>query len=187
MRSSKKANKVNKQLVAINNGSLKGTLVLTTAKNSMHMYMPSFKKIRRIGSSDQSGSFLGTALTPGIMNLTRYSIYYTAAAPTVSGGNTTLQLTARGADAPFPKIVLTVDKNHRPTTIKYFNAGGKHVITEERADYTACKGKYCTAKKMTVTDHSSKITSVMKLKKASINGKLKRNGSAVKFSKRELG
>jgi len=186
MKNSKSAAKANKQLTEIHNGDLKGTLVLSTSKNSMHMYMPAFKKIRRIGSSDQSGSFLGTALTPGIMNLTRYTIHYNAKVASKGAKKTVLWLSAKSAQAPFPKIKLTVNRKFRPTQIDYYNGSGKMLVSERRERYTACKGKYCTAKKMTVIDHGANVKSVLKLKKYKINGKLKRNGRRVKFSKREL-
>jgi outer membrane lipoprotein-sorting protein len=186
MKRAKKITKSNKQFTEIHNGALKGTLILTTSDNEMLMYMPAFRRTRRIGTSDQSASFLDTALTPGIMNLTRYGKFYRVDNESKAGNKTVLKLSATSPKAPFPGIRLTVNKAYRPVLIEYTNAAGKVIISERREKYSACKKDYCTAKRMTVRDHRSNVKSVLKMKKYKINGKLRRNGKSVRFSRRDL-
>ncbi len=173
----------NKQLIEIfEPADMKGTKVLTLAPTEMYIYLPAFKKIRRIASHVTEQGFLGTALSQRDLTLTRYSDKYDASDKSAADGKITLTLKGKTEEAPYPKIVLTVDENKLlPSTIKYFNDEGKHVKTETRTQYR-CSKDYCTPGAMKIEDHAAGVKSILYLKDYTINPKLE-DGL---FSKRSL-
>ena len=159
-------------------GDLKGTKVLSLSPTKMWIYMPSFRKVRRVASHTSDQSFLGTAFSAADMNLTRYSGSYSC-----TGGPNKLNLKARdGVRVTYGRIEMTVDKRLLPTALKYYDEGGKHVKTETREDYF-CKGKVCTARRMVMVNHAKGgLSSELTLGKHAINGRI----SKKLFSKRNL-
>jgi len=161
----------NQQLIEISApADMRGTKVLTASPTKMYIYLPAFKKIRRIASHMTEQGFLGTSLSQRDMTLTRYSDYYTARKSSDESKQLTLELTAKpGAHAPYPKIELTIGRKHwLPSAIQYFNDSGQLIKTETRSVYHCGKG-YCTPGRMKVADHTSGVTSVLILEDYTIN------------------
>ena len=159
---------------------MKGTKVLALSATQMYVYLPQFKKIRRIASHVSDVGFLGTAVSQADMNLKRYTPFYTAKLRK----DGTLVLTARaGKKAPYARIEMEVSKKLQlPTTLRYFNGKGKHVKTETRTGYK-CQGKVCNAKELEMVDHTKgdhSTTFVLKKWKTNVPMKDKL------FSKRSL-
>lgn len=173
----------NKQLIEISEpADMKGTKVLTLAPTEMYIYLPAFKKIRRIASHVTEQGFLGTALSQRDLTLTRYADKYDASQKTEADGKITLTLKGKNDQAPYPKIVLVVDdKKLLPSSIKYFSDDDKHVKTETRTQYR-CSKDYCTPGAMKIEDHAAGVKSILYLKDYTINPKLEDS----LFSKRSL-
>jgi outer membrane lipoprotein-sorting protein len=160
---------------------MKGTKVLTASPTQMYIYLPAMKKIRRIASHVTEQGFLGTALSQRDMTLTRYGDKYTAKIDS-DGAVLAMTLTAKNADAPYPKLELEIDKKiWLPTKVKYLNEAGKVIKTETRTSYE-CDENYCNPREMVMTDHTSGVSSTLQLKKFKINPEL----SDDLFSKRSL-
>ncbi len=180
----KAARSGNKQLTEISApADMKGTKVLIKSPTEMYIYLPAFKKVRRIASHVTEQGFLGTALSQRDMAITRYGEYYTATIGKRAGGKTTLKLTAKaGSHAPYSKIEMVVqDKRSVPVELRYFNEDGKHIKTETRSKYK-CKKNICAPGRMKMVDHTRGVTSVLKLRKHKVNPKLSKS----LFSKRQL-
>lgn len=162
---------------------MKGTKVLTLSPTEMYIYIPSFKKIRRIASHVTEAGFLGTALSQKDLTLTHYGTYYTAVKKSENDDDVTLALTAKNDSAPYPKLELVVMKKRKvPREIRYFNAEGVKIKTETRSSYK-CKDDYCAPLRMVMTDHTANKKTVLQLKSDfKVNKKIK-NGL---FSKRSL-
>lgn len=160
----------NKQLIVIDEpADMKGTKVLTASPTQMYIFMPAFKKLRRIASHVNEQGFLGTALSSADMNLTRYGRFYQATVKSSDAKTVTLRLDGKDDKAPYPRIDMVVDKKlSLPVELKYYAAGGKHIKTERRQDYQCAKG-YCVPKLMEMTDHTKAVTSVLKLEKHAID------------------
>jgi hypothetical protein len=182
MRMRKKAGN-NQQLTEISAPSdMKGTKVLIRSTTQMYIYLPAFKKIRRIASHLTEQGFLGTALSQRELSLTEYSKFYTSKVKSDKGGEMVLQLNAKNDEAPYKTIQLTVEKkSHHLKEIHYFNDSGKKVKIEKRSGYI-CEGKICMAKKQVVHDLTSKVKSTLTLKKHKFDSKMKPS----LFSKRYL-
>ncbi len=162
---------------------MSGTVVLHLSPTKMYIYLPAFKKVRRIASHVNDAGFLGTAMSARDMTLTRYSKYYEARVLSESVKKVKLKLTEKaGTDAPYASIVMVVDKSRWvPVKFLYYNDSGKHLRTEKRAQYS-CEGGYCFPRAMKVTDHAKNVVSKLFLKKHRVNPKL----SGKLFSKRIL-
>ncbi len=173
----------NKQFIDISEpADMAGTKVLTKNPEKMYIYLPAFKKIRRIASHVNEQGFLGTALSSKDLNLTHYGHLFSAAVVSENDKEVELKLTGKSDAAPYPRIDMKVDKaKWVPTEIKYYGAEDKHLKTENRSDY-ACDNGYCVPKTMEMTDHSKGVTSTLKLTKHAINPELESG----LFSKRNL-
>lgn len=134
---------------------VKGTKVLILSPTQMYIYLPSFGKVRRIASHTTDQGFMGLNFTQDEMLLTRYSPYYTATVTSSDGSGKVLDLTAKsGADAPYPKIKLTVNGDNMPTQIDYYTeASGSISKTETRSGYS-CEGDVCTPESFKMVDHT---------------------------------
>jgi outer membrane lipoprotein-sorting protein len=135
---------------------IKGTKVLIVTPTQMYVYLPAYRKVRRIASHLAEQPFMGTAFNANDMNLQRYGDRYGAAIQGDTGAEVVLDLSAKpdAEGIAYPKIELKVDKKTMlPTDIKYFAAGGKHVKTETRRDYV-CQREICQAKKTRMTNHA---------------------------------
>jgi outer membrane lipoprotein-sorting protein len=160
----------NQQLTEISApADMKGTKVLIKSPTEMYIYLPAFKKIRRIASHVTEQGFLGTALSQRDLSLTRYAKYYTAKKGKEAGNKLTLLLTAKNDKAPYAKLEVDVDKSKwLPTEIRYFNDKGAHIKTEVRSDYQ-CEGKVCLPGKQRMTDHTTGVSSTLKVKSPKID------------------
>ncbi len=134
---------------------MKGTKALTLSKTTMYVYLPAFRKMRRVASHAAEQGFMGTTFSQQDMNLTRYSPFYAARLASEDAASWTLELSRKsGQKAPYARIQMTVDKTlHLPTTLRYFNDQGTHVKTETRGDYR-CEQQICTPGKQKMLDHT---------------------------------
>ena len=136
-------------------GDMKGTRALVRGQSQMYIYLPAYKKVRRVSSSLSSGSFMGTTLSNEDISTTEYSPYYDATLASQDDAGWTLSLSPKAdAGVSYSKLELTVSKEFGvPVEIKYFNKKGAHTKTETR-EGTSCVGDVCTAEVMTMVDHS---------------------------------
>jgi outer membrane lipoprotein-sorting protein len=132
---------------------MKGTKVLILSATQMYVYLPAFGKVRRIASHMTDQGFMGMTYSQDDF-MTRYAAQYTPQIASDSATETKLVLTAKGADAPYGKLEMTVAKDkYQVKEIKYFNATGTHTKTETRTGYT-CEAGACVPSEQTMVDHT---------------------------------
>jgi len=136
-------------------GDVKGTKVLHLSDTEMYVYMPAYRKIRRIASHVNEAGFMGTTYSATDMNLTQYGVFFNADLSSEDGSGWVLNLTPKAdVSAPYGKIELTVSKsNFLPVTIKYFDDKGNHVKTETRSNQF-CEQNVCLSKVQKMVDHT---------------------------------
>jgi outer membrane lipoprotein-sorting protein len=173
----------NKQFIDISEpADMAGTKVLTKTPEKMYIYLPAFKKIRRIASHVNEQGFLGTALSSKDLNLTHYGHLFSASVLSENDKEVVLKLVGKGDAAPYPHIDLKIDKSKSvPVEIKYYGAEDKHLKTETRSEYV-CENSYCVPRTMEMVDHTKGISSTLKLTEYKINPTLESG----LFSKRNL-
>lgn len=134
---------------------MKGTKVLILSQTQMYVYLPAFGKVRRIASHTTNQGFMGMTFTQDDFAAQVYGPWYAGDKVSESGNNQSLTLTPKaGQTTPYGKLEFTILKDKGlPSAIKYFNASGQHVKTEERSDYK-CEGSVCTPMTLKMTDHA---------------------------------
>jgi outer membrane lipoprotein-sorting protein len=92
---------------------VKGVAFLSLSDDQMYLYMPAFKKVRRIASSARGGSFMGTDMAYEDMATTDYTRKYNVKLVSEDDKEAHLIMTAKpGSDAAYSKMEATVDKVH---------------------------------------------------------------------------
>ena len=132
---------------------VKGTKVLILSPSQMYVYLPAFKKVRRIASHVTDQGFMGMNFTQDEMAIASYVKMYTATVASEDDKTQKLVLTKKqDSEAPYPKIEMTIEKARSlPTEIKYFSDSGTHVKTETRSGYT-CEKEFCAPKTLKMVD-----------------------------------
>ena len=104
----------------------KGISVLSLPDGSIYLYLPAFKKVKRIASHVKNTEFASTDFTYDDMEAKRYSDIYTAELSKTEGSFYVLSLTPKDrAESEYSKLMLWVVKdNFVPSTIEYYNLKG---------------------------------------------------------------
>jgi len=134
---------------------VKGTKVLILSPSQMYVYLPAYKKVRRIASHATDQGFMGMNFSQDDMSITNYSKMYDATVLSDDGKIIRLSLTAKkDSEAPYPKVEITADKaKNLPSETKYFSDSGKNTKTESRSNYTLEKDCYSPAE-LKMVDHT---------------------------------
>ena len=163
---------------------VKGTKALHLSSTRVYVYLPQYRKVRRIASHALDQEFMGTAYNQADINLLRYSGMYNAKFVTEDASSYTLKLTKKSkSKSPYSKIELVASKkNNMPLRLKYWDKGGRQVKSDLRRDYVCVKG-VCMARFQKLTDHTKGGKySTLELTGYEINPKFKKR----LFSKRSL-
>ena len=163
---------------------IRGTKVLILSPTRMYVYLPAYKKVRRVASHVTAQGFLGTTYSNDDLAVSTYADKYTAKILKQDEKMWVVEATKKsGAEVAYEKIEFTVEKARTlPTKLRYFNDKGVNVKTETREDYK-CEGSICTPSKMKMEDHRTDghYTNLV-MKQWKLNGGL----SDRVFSKRNL-
>ena len=138
-------------------GDIKGTRVLVLNRTQMYIYLPAYRKVRRIASHMTQQGFMGTTYSHADMSANRFGDIYTGTLKAETETEWEISLTAiEGKDAPYPTAEITVIKEKvLPSTLKYFNDKGEHIKTETRGEYE-CREGVCNPTVLKMVDHSRK-------------------------------
>ena len=139
---------------------IKGMKVLIRSLSEMYIFLPAYRKVRRVAGHVRQQSFQGTALSQDDMSITQYSEAFVATKLLKEDARSwRVELTRKPkSDFPYLRLEMTILKKERmPLNILYFNDKGVKVKTEEREGYS-CKstprGLVCNCKVMKLTDHT---------------------------------
>ena len=136
-------------------GDIKGTRVLVLSRSQMYIYLPAYRKVRRIASHVTQQGFMGTTYSHADMSASRFGDVYTGKLQSETETDWVLELAPiPDKEAAYPKVVMTIAKEkHLPKELKYFNDKGEHIKTETRDGYD-CKGTICNPTVLKMTDHT---------------------------------
>lgn len=163
---------------------VKGTKVLILSPSQMYVYLPAFKKVRRIASHVTDQGFMGMNFTQDDMSITNYSKMYTGTVASDDGKVVKLVMTAKkDSEAPYAKVEMLIEKaRNLPTEIKYFSDTGTHLKTETRTGYT-CEKDFCAPGELKMVDHTKSGQSTTLVRKT---WKVNIDIPDSRFSKRSL-
>lgn len=124
-----------RMVVFLSPADVQGVSFLSLSEERMYLYLPAFRKVRRIASHIKNEDFMGTDFSYEDMAETEYSDDYTATLETESAGQYVLKLKPRSdADVGYSKQRMRIDKaTFIPVKTEYYAEGGQliKVLTSE--------------------------------------------------------
>lgn len=135
-------------------GDMKGMRVLNLAADKTYVYLPAFRKVRRIASHLREQTMFGSDYTFDDFNTIGLHKAFEAAITGEDEQHWRLDATPRmPSEGGYKRIALQVNKsNNTVEELRYYNAAGAHVRTETRSDYT-CTESGCAPRKSKMVDH----------------------------------
>jgi len=163
---------------------VKGTKVLILSPSQMYVYLPAFKKVRRIASHTTDQGFMGMHFTQDDQSISSYKKMYTGVITSQTDKQIKLTLTKKAdSEAPYPKLEMTVEKaRNLPLETKFYSDSGTHLKTETRSGYT-CEKDICSPGELKMVDHTKSGQSTTLLRKV---WKVNQDIPDSRFSKRAL-
>jgi hypothetical protein len=136
-------------------GDVKGMKALVLSLDELYVYLPAFKKVRRVAAHAREASYMGTSLSQDDTSIVTYDTVYQGKLIKEDKDSWTIQSTLRaGKHHPYPRIDWVILKKYdQPSKVLYYNSKGGVWKTEDRLEYS-CQGAICNAKRMIMTDHS---------------------------------
>lgn len=161
----------------------KGIGFLSLPDDVMYLYLPAFKKTRRIASHIKNTRFAGTDYTYEDLEAKYYSDKWIPVLVTADSAQVVLQLTLKpGASSDYSKLVMTVDKsNFYATKLEMYDKTGRlyKVLTRTRIEKA---GNYWIAKDSLLEDLKTRHKTRMVVKSVKFDSGL----SGDKFTERYL-
>jgi outer membrane lipoprotein-sorting protein len=123
-------------------GDVAGMKVLMEDANTLYVYMPEFKKVRRVAAHVQSQGFLGSEFSYEDMTQVKLSPFFDAELAGKKGNETTLLLTPKeGVETTYPKLEVVIDATKGGVTkVRYFDKSGTQVREQERTAWKKIGG-----------------------------------------------
>ena len=154
-------------------GDVKGMRFLVLSVTQMYVYLPAFRKVRRVASHVRDQGFMGSAHSQDALLVVTFGEYMQGKFISEDEQTFTVEGTLRkGQQFPYPKIVFTIDKKmSQPVKMLYHDDKGQHIKTETRTDWECVEdGKICNPVMMKLVDHRrNDVTTVLKRRKWKYN------------------
>lgn len=130
-----------RQYIEFENGDVKGMKVLMTDGDTIYMYSPEFKKVRKVAAHNQKQGMMGSDFGPDNMREAKLSPHYSAEISGKSGNETTLTLTPKDSDSQWSKVEIVIDKTKGGVTkLRYFDGNGKLARVQTRENWKKVNG-----------------------------------------------
>lgn len=143
----------------------RGIALLSMDASTNFVYLPAYKKVRRVASHVRNQTFMGTDFSQEDMAITRYADDYTPALISSDEAAWELELSRKpGSKISYPKLQLKINKaRHTIDRIVYFNNSGKFK-QEVRDHYVLHVDKYWCMKQITMTTYKNNHQTVLTMK-----------------------
>jgi len=155
---------------------LRGMRTLVRSPTQSYVWLPAFRKVRRLATHTKEQGFMGTSFSEHEMSMTELAPIFKAKLLENTDKYWKVEgVRRKGQDVPFSKIVLTIRKDVKQAAeTQFYNNDGMLVKTERRLDYVCSDPKHCTAKVIEMVDHTrNALKSQLKLKEWKIDVGLK--------------
>lgn len=163
-----------KRLVQFTSGEMKGMSTLVEDRNTVHVYLPGFKKVRRVAAHNMNQSLAGSDLSSEDMAQVSWATDWNTALEKEDDTSYFLVLTPKAADkSDYSKVTHRVDKkNFLQLETHYFNKSGEEVKRFMNSEPTDFKG-VLRNRKIVVSDPRSGHRTEMDVKDFKVNQGLK--------------
>lgn len=152
-------------------GDIRDTALLTHAfanrDDNQWLYLPSFRRVKRISGSGRSGSFVGSEFAYEDMinqDVDKFRYEWIADQPCPTAPQLTCHIIDRMPqyDSGYSRQRVALDTDQlRALMVQYFDRSGKHVKTLTAAGYRQYKGRYWRADIMRMENHQTGNSSDM--------------------------
>ena len=151
-------------------GDVAGMKILMQDAKTLYVYLPEFKKVRRVAAHAMSQGFLGGEFSYKDMTETLLAPFYNAELAGHEGSETTLTLTPKDSeDTTYSKLEVVIDsKKGGVTTIRYYDGSGNHVRTQSREDWKKVGGELMPTK-VSMANLKTGDTTVIELSDVRVN------------------
>jgi outer membrane lipoprotein-sorting protein len=132
----------------------RGIAFLAINENNTFIYLPAYKKIRRIASHVRNQSFMGTDMSYEDMNIPRYGKEFDAEILKETEDFYILKLTRKpSSKVSYQRLDIHIHKkNHTMNRIDYYNDKGEVFKREVREKFHQYGETFWNAELVTVTD-----------------------------------
>jgi len=124
-----------KRLIRFTSGEIKGMATLIEGRGRVHVYLPGYKKVRRVASHAMNQSFAGSDFTNDDMSSVNWSNLYDVKILKEDDSNWHLDCHAKeGVKVVYGRVVLKVArKDFQQSGIIYYGRDGKKIKTMENS------------------------------------------------------
>ncbi len=151
-------------------GDVAGMKILMQDAQTLYVYLPEFKKVRRVAAHAMNQGFLGSEFTYQDMTETQLSPFYNAELGGREGSQTTLELTPKdGSESSWARLEVVIDsKKGGVTEIRYYDGAGNHVRTQTRESWKKVGGELMPTK-VSMANLKTGDTTVVELSEVRVN------------------
>ncbi len=151
-------------------GDVAGMKILMQDTKTLYVYLPEFKKVRRVAAHAMAQGFLGGEFTYQDMTEVLLAAFYDAAVGGREGTKTTLQLTPKeGNESGWSRIDVVIDSTKGGVTeMRYYDGAGNHVRTQSREDWKKVGGELMPTK-VSMANLKTGDTTVIELTDVRVN------------------
>lgn len=159
---------------------------LSLAEDQMYLYLPEFRRIRRIASHNKKESFMGSDFTYEDMGTSGFSAHYTAELLSEDSETWILDLVRKpGSGRPYPKIKMWVDKTSvTPIRLEMFDDSGTVVKETEQASKKI--DPYWILSKITIKNLKKNTQSTLEMKDIRVDQNLSDDIFTQRYLQRSL-
>ncbi len=164
-----------KRLLQFTSGEMKGMATLVEDRTSVYVYLPGFKKVRRVTANTMSQGFAGSDMSNDDMAITAWGKGFEPKLDKEDEGFYHLVLTPKADEkTDYGKVIHKVDrKNFCQMETKYFNRAGEHVKTLVGSNTKDYGNGVFRNLSVTVTDARTGHATIMETKSFKFNTGLK--------------
>lgn len=151
-------------------GDVAGMKVLMEGADTLYVYTPEFKKVRRVAAHMQNQGFMGSTFTYEDQTRVSLAPWFNAELAGKEGSETTLTLTPKeGVTTSFARIDVVIDGSKGGVTkLRYYDGSGNHVRTQLREDWVKIDGELMPTK-ISMSDLKAGDTTVIQLSNVVVN------------------
>ncbi len=162
-----------KRLVQFTSGELKGMSTLVESRDQVHVYLPGFKKVRRVAAHNMNQSVAGSDLSSEDMAQVSWLEGWNLKLEKEDDASYWLLLTPKSPDSSYARVQHRVAKDtFAQKESHYFNKAGEEVKRFVNTDFKDWGG-VMRHRVITVSDPRTKRKTEMELQSFSVNQGLK--------------
>lgn len=158
------------RMIRMLSGELKGMATLVEDRDRVYVYLPGFKKVRRVASHNMNQTFAGSDFTNDDMAATTWANEYDATLEREDDSNWYLRCKPKpGAKALHPEALLVIDKLHGyQVSVEYLDADGTPVRRQDSSNLSDFGGAKRFSK-VVMTDMRSGHSTILSIRDFRVN------------------